>query len=256
MTDGVRLQLVIARAGVASRRAAEDLILGGRVTVNGQVVAELGARAAPDDVVAVDGRPLVPEMRMRYLALNKPPGYLCASSDDRGRPLALDLLKPDIRERVYNIGRLDMQSCGLVLFTNDGDFASRAGHPSSGLRKEYYVETDGFLPPEFAEAFVRGIEDEGETLTAEGVEFTGPRSAVMRLVEGRNREIRRALAAFGLAAITLRRVAVGPLRLGDLPEGRWRELSVAELAALDAAMARKSRPSGRLPGRPARGGER
>lgn len=229
---GTRLQVVLAKAGLASRRAAEDFILAGRVRVNGRVVTELGARALPEDRVELDGKPVVPESRMRYLALNKPPGFLCAMSDDRGRPLAASLLKPEIQERVYNVGRLDLESSGLILFTNDGAFAARVGHPSSGLVKEYRVEADGRIPNAFGPRFEAGIMDDGEMIKAQKVTVTGERTCVVRLVEGKNREIRRALAVFRLRATLLRRVAIGPLGLGSLPEGRWRELERDEIEAL------------------------
>ncbi len=232
--DGTRIQALIARAGLASRRAAEEIILAGRVRLNGRVVTELGTRALPTDRLTLDGKPVVAEERIHRLALNKPPGYLCAMRDDYGRPLAASLFKPAIAERVYNVGRLDLDSCGLILFTNDGDFAARVGHPSSGLVKEYLVETDKPIPADFARRFVAGIEDEGETLKALDVAVTGERRCAIRLVEGRNREIRRAMKGFGLRAALLRRVAIGPVRLGDLAEGSWRELSAEEVASLTA----------------------
>lgn len=229
---GTRLQVLVAKAGLASRRAAEAMILEGRVRVNGRVVTELGARALPGDAVELDGRLVVAEARLRYLALNKPPGFLCAMSDDRGRPLAASLFKPEVSERVYNVGRLDLESSGLILFTNDGAFAARVGHPSSGLVKEYQVEADGRIPNAFGPRFEAGILDEGETLRAERVVITGERRCAVRLVEGKNREIRRALACFSLRATVLRRVSIGPLSLGALPEGRWRELEPEEIRSL------------------------
>lgn len=238
---GTRIQTLIARAGLASRRAAEALILAGRVTMNGAVVSELGARALPADELAVDGKPIKAEERLRYILLNKPPGYLCASSDDRGRPLALDLLKPDIPERVYNVGRLDLASSGLVLFTNDGEFAAKAGHPSFGLIKEYEVETDGRVHPDFPAAFQKGLAEGGETLRAERVEQYGARRLRIWLAEGKNREIRRALELFRLRARVLKRVAIGPIRIDGLAEGRWRPLAPAELAALNDIFSRNPR---------------
>lgn len=229
---GVRIQALIARAGLASRRAAEDLMRSGRVSLNGRVVTELGVRAMPGDALTVDGKPVVAEASIHRLVLNKPPGYLCAMSDEFGRPLAASLFKPQIRERVYNVGRLDLDSCGLILFTNDGAFAARVGHPSSGLVKEYVVETDARVPNDFGKRFEAGIEDDGEILKAERATITGERRCEIRLVEGKNREIRRALASFGLKAVVLRRVALGPVRLGDLAEGRWRSLTAEEQAAL------------------------
>lgn len=249
--QGTRLQVLVARAGIASRRAAEELIRAGRVAVNGTPVTELGARARLGDMVTVDGRPIAREARTLRLALNKPPGYLCAMSDTFGRPLAADLLKPAVRERVYNVGRLDLESCGLIFFTNDGDFAAKAGHPSYGLVKEYEIETDRRLHATFGAQFEAGLEVDAEEpdgtaqalsgtsqgrkelLKARKVLVRGERACTIWLAEGKNREIRRALALFGLKATLLKRVAIGPVRLGDLPEGRFRELSPAELAALD-----------------------
>lgn len=229
---GTRIQTLLAHAGIASRRAAERMIAEGRVRLNGTVVTEPGTRARPTDRVAVDGKPVFKEERLHYLALNKPPGFICAMSDDRGRPTAASLLKPAIQERVYNVGRLDLESCGLVLFTNDGAFAGRVGHPSSGLVKEYEVQTDKSIHRTFGAQFEAGLLDDGETLKAIGVELTGERSCLIRLVEGKNREIRRALKQFGLRAVLLRRVAIGPVRLGDLAEGRYRPLTAEELSAL------------------------
>jgi len=234
-TKGIRLQTLIARSGVASRRAAEKLMIAGRVRLNGRIVTEMGSRALPDDVVEIDGRKIYAENRQHYLVLNKPPGYLCAMSDEYGRPLAVSLFNPDIKERVYNIGRLDLDSCGLILFTNDGQFAAHVGHPSSGLVKEYEVTTDGRIPPDFRKKFIEGILDEGDVLKARSVILTGANTCVIQLEEGKNREIRRALAAFSLKATVLRRVAIGPVLLGKLEEGRWRTLSDAELTALNTS---------------------
>ncbi|MBU0928409.1 MAG: rRNA pseudouridine synthase [Spirochaetes bacterium] len=226
------MQVLIARAGIASRRAAEGLVSAGRVRLNGKTVTELGARALPSDILLVDGKPVVAEKRLHYLALNKPPGYLCAMSDEFGRPLAASLFKPQIAERVYNVGRLDLDSCGLIIFTNDGTFAAKVGHPSSGLVKEYDVEADKRVPNGFGERFEAGIESDGEMLKAHRAIITGERRLTVRLVEGKNREIRRALESAGLKAVVLRRVAIGPVRLGDLPEGRWRPISSEERSAL------------------------
>jgi len=229
---GVRVQALIARAGLASRRAAEGLMRAGRVSLNGRVVTEPGVRAMPGDALTVDGRPVVAETAIHRLVLNKPPGYLCAMSDEFGRPLAASLFKPQISERVYNVGRLDLDSCGLILFTNDGAFAAKVGHPSSGLVKEYEIETDKRIPNDFGARFQAGMLDDGETLKARRVVITGEFRATVQLVEGRNREIRRALGIFGLEAVVLRRVAVGPVRLGVLAEGSWRPLSAEEITAL------------------------
>jgi 23S rRNA pseudouridine2605 synthase len=230
---GVRIQTLIARAGIASRRAAEELMRAGRVRLNGKPCTEPGTRAKPEDKLEVDGRPMVAEARKLYLALNKPPGYICAMSDPHGRPTAASLLKPSITERVYNVGRLDLESSGLLLFTNDGLFAAKAGHPSFGLIKEYEVKTDRRLHGTFAAQFEAGLEEGGDALKAERVLVRGENSFTVWLAEGRNREIRRALSLFGLKALTLRRVSIGPVKLGNLAEGSFRHLDVAELESLE-----------------------
>lgn len=230
--DEIRLQLYLARAGVASRRASEKLVTAGRVKVNGKVLAELGARVRLTDRVELDGQLLELEQNYRYLALNKPAGYISSMKDEWQRPTAASLLKPDIKERVYNIGRLDKDSCGLLLFSNDGAFAARLGHPSSGILKEYYVLSDQSFPRSFADSFVNGIKDMDEVLKAEQVLITGDKSCLIKLTEGKNREIRRALRVFNLRAILLRRIAIGPVKLGSLEEGSWRDLTIFEKSAL------------------------
>ncbi len=135
-----RLQVYLAHSGVASRRACEQIILDGRVTVNGNTVTNMGAKVAPDDVVCVDGNRVRPEEQKRYVLLNKPSGYICSLADEKGRQVAADILKSAYTERLYNVGRLDMYSSGAILFTNDGHFASVVGHPSAEIEKEYVVE--------------------------------------------------------------------------------------------------------------------
>jgi 23S rRNA pseudouridine2605 synthase len=230
---GVRIQILIAKAGIASRRAAEDLMRAGRVRLNGQPCTEPGMRAKPDDRLEVDGKLLVAENRMHYLALNKPPGYICAMSDPHGRPTAASLFRPTIAERVYNVGRLDLESSGLILFTNDGKFAAKAGHPSYGLIKEYEVKTDRRIHGTFAAQFEAGLEEGGEILKAERVVVNDEYTFTVWLAEGKNREIRRALSLFGLKALTLRRVSIGPVKLGHLAEGSWRHLDMAEIESLE-----------------------
>lgn len=217
---------------MASRRASEELILAGRVSVNGKVVKELGSRARLEDEVRLDGKLLSLEERKRYILLHKPRGYLSSMSDPQGRPLAIDLLKPAIPERVYNVGRLDEWSSGLLLFTNDGELAARLGHPSGGIDKEYLVSTDLDIPEAFFSEFRAGLSIEGERYAALRAERLGPRQARVVLLEGKNREIRRVLERFGLKALKLCRVRLGPLELGSLEPGRFRELEPRELEAL------------------------
>jgi 23S rRNA pseudouridine2605 synthase len=228
----VRLQVYLARAGLASRRASEKLIGAGRVAVNGRVVSAQGEKVGPGDEVTLDGRPLRAESRRWYLALHKPPGCLCSAFDPQGRPLAGDLLPREITERLYNVGRLDFRSSGLILYTNDGDFGARVSHPSSGVEKEYFVEASGPIPDQVIEEFRRGLPVEGVFYRAREIEKLGRKALRVVLVEGKNREIRRVFSHFHLHPETLRRVRIGPVLLGDLGEGRTRPLRPGEISVL------------------------
>jgi 23S rRNA pseudouridine2605 synthase len=254
-----RLQAFLAHAGIASRRASERLILEGRVTVNGIVITELGtkvaaasaaASAADDaavDVVCVDGIPVRRETATHYLALHKPSGYICASSDPQGRPLALNLLPAGIGERLYNIGRLDYESSGLILFTNDGDFAAKIGHPRSNIEKEYTVKTTRPIPDDLAAHFVQGItlEDTESGLPmvfrAKSIKRITPNALSIILVEGKNREIRRIFSHFHLHVTSLQRVRIGPVLLAGLPEGATRALTQNEIERLSRQKPGKQR---------------
>jgi 23S rRNA pseudouridine2605 synthase len=239
--EGPRLQAYLARAGVASRRACERLILEGRVSVDGIAVTKLGSRVPPGSLVELDGAPVRPEARLRYILLNKPPGYISAMSDPEGRPLAADLLKGSVEERVYNAGRLDQWSSGLLVFTNDGELASLLLHPSGGIEKEYEIAADGPLPDSFFEGFRRGTRIDDVVYRALEAVRIGPSRARVVLVEGRNREIRRVLESFGRKAIVLKRVRIGPIRIGGLPEGSFRDLSADEVSALKSYGSRGTR---------------
>jgi 23S rRNA pseudouridine2605 synthase len=228
----IRLQVYLAHAGAASRRAAESLITAGRVQVNGAAVTALGSKVFPGDIILLDGKPVRTESRLRYFALNKPAGYICSSSDPQGRPLALTLLPDYITERLYNVGRLDFLSSGLIFFTNDGDFAARLGHPSSGLEKEYLVEATGPIPDQTIDAFTQGITIEGVRYQAKEAERTGRKSLRVVLIEGKNREIRRVFSHFHLHPQRLCRIRIGPVLLGDLSAGASRPLTGKELEEL------------------------
>ena len=227
----IRLQVYLSHSGIASRRAAEEIIAQGRVSVNGLTITSQGSRVEEGDIVLLDGKPVQLENRLLYIALNKPPGYICTSSDPQGRPLALNLL-PSAKERLYNVGRLDYQSCGLIFFTNDGNFAARLGHPASGLEKEYIVEATGQIPDAAIEAFNAGITIEGIHYRAKTAERTGRKSIRIILVEGKNREIRRVFSHFRLHPSLLRRVRIGSILLGNLAEGQSRPLTEQEIKNL------------------------
>ncbi len=235
---GVRLQKFLAAAGVGSRRHCEELIAAGRVRVDGAVVAQLGARVDPaTQRVELDGRPVRAEPRRTYLA-DKPRGILCTSHDPEGRPTIVEWaarMGADPRLRLYTIGRLDYDSEGLILLTNDGALAQEFAHPSRHVEKEYRAWTDRPATRGEIQAMLAGVEENGELLRALDVvpERDGPRPC-LRLVlgEGRNRHIRRMLEAIGLRVRRLRRIRIGPLTEADLRGQPLRELSPAELAAL------------------------
>ncbi|MCL2277006.1 MAG: rRNA pseudouridine synthase [Treponema sp.] len=222
----------MSHAGVASRRASEEIIASGRVSVNGQVISSRGFIVAETDKVFLDGKPVKPENRKLYLALNKPPGYICSSSDPQKRPLALSLFPQDIKERLYSVGRLDLLSSGLILFTNDGDFALKLGHPSSNLEKEYIIEATGIIKDEVIDAFNSGITIEGVYYKAKLAQRIGQKALRIILIEGKNREIRRVFSYFHLHPKFLRRVRIGAVGLGALPEGEYRFLTFEEIHKL------------------------
>lgn len=229
-----RLQKLIARAGVASRRRAEELIRAGRVRVNGRVVTELGTKADPEkDRITVNGREL-PSPRKRYLLLHKPRGYVTTLYDPQGRPTILDLVPPG--ERVFPVGRLDMDSEGLLLLTNDGRLAYLLTHPRFQVRKEYDVWVRGEPTARDLALLTHGVTLEDGTARARSVQVLGPWKDGMRLrvtmTEGRKREVRRLFAALGFTVERLIRRRVGPVALGSLPPGQIRSLTAEEIAAL------------------------
>ena len=229
------MQKLIAAAGLCSRRTAEEWIVAGRVRVNGET-AMLGARAEPErDEILVDGAPLRPAGRKVYLMLNKPRGYVTTLSDERGRPTAAELVA-DCGERVYPVGRLDLDSEGLLLFTNDGAWMQRILHPSHEIEKTYHVTVAGAVEnAAWRLAAVREID--GESIAPAKVRELrrGGETAELAVTihEGKNRQIRRMCAAVGLYVKRLRRVKEHTLTLGNLPEGRWRELTADEVRAFE-----------------------
>ena len=224
-----RLQVFLAHAGVASRRASEELILKGRVTVNGIHITKLGTKIDRNDTVCLDGKPVLSGQKRHYLMLNKPPGYLCTAKDPQGRPLALELLPKNISERLYNIGRLDYASSGMIFFTNDGQFAARLIHPRSGIEKEYLVESTVPIPDRAIDEFCAGITIDGERYKALNIVRLGKKSLRIVLIEGKNREIRKIFSHFHLHPSLLRRIRIGNIELGNLPEGQSRPLSSNEI---------------------------
>ena len=230
-----RLQKILSAAGVCSRRQAEEFLRAGRVTVNGRA-AGLGDRADPArDKVCLDGQPVSPQQERLYLMLHQPRGYVTTLSDERGRPTAAELTA-DCGARVYPVGRLDRNSEGLLLLTNDGDFAQRLAHPGHGVEKEYHVTVTGRLEGcrERLEA-LRALED-GTPIAPARVEILERRGEKwvlsVTICQGLNRQVRRMCAAVQPHVARLVRVREGPLRLGDLPRGQWRHLTAEEREAV------------------------
>ncbi len=232
-----RLQKIIAARGIASRRNAEELIAAGRVTCNGRV-CQLGESADPNvDTILLDGRPLPSKKEYVYIMLHKPRGYVTTLSDEKGRPNAAQLVV-DCGVRVYPVGRLDMDSEGLLLFTNDGEFANHLMHPKHEVEKAYYV-----MVKEFSE---NGLERLRQPVTLDGYQIRKPDvtvidslkesggTALLQVIihEGRNRQVRRMCAMAGMKVVRLIRVREGKIVLGKLPQGQWRYLTAEEVEIL------------------------
>ena len=228
----MRLQVYLAHCGVASRRACEKLIAKGSVSVNGSVITQAGTKVFSGDDVCVDGKKVLIEEKKRYILLNKPSGYVCSLSDEKGRPVAADLLKTAYSERLYNIGRLDMFSQGLILFTNDGEFARILSHPSAELEKEYIVDTSLNLPRGLAERFEKGVRVDGVFYKCRRAEEINARRMKIVLIEGKNREIRNVFQSEGAAIKRLTRDRIGNITIDNMKSGSFRELSDAEVQGL------------------------
>ena len=229
-----RIQKIISARGVASRRQAEAMIQDGRVTVNGQICS-LGQTVDPDtDIIMIDNQPLPMNEKRVYILLNKPRGYVTTLSDEKGRKNAAQLVK-DCGTRVYTVGRLDMDSEGLLLFTNDGEFANRLMHPSHQIDKTYQVTVKGFS--------AAGLEQLKQPVTLDGYTIRPPKVSIVRIMngpdqkavllvtihEGRNRQVRRMCAIAGMQVTRLVRISEGHLNLGDLPTAKWRYLTPDEV---------------------------
>jgi len=231
-----RLQKIIAAAGIDSRRHAEVLITSGRVSVNGEIVTELGVKADPQkDVIRVDGNTISLETTRCYIALHKPAEYVTTMSDPQKRPTVADLVK-DVPERVYPIGRLDYDSSGLLLFTNDGDFAQKIQHPRFQVPKTYHVKISGRLSKEELKQIINGVKLPDAVFKPENlnIEKINDKSTWLSLTlrEGKNRIIRRGFEAAGRQVTRLVRESIGKITLTGLKEGQWRNLTGREISQL------------------------
>lgn len=236
MAELLRLQKYMADCGVASRRAAEEMILDGRVRVNQKTVTELGTKVNPDcDKVTVDGKMIHHGKKKYYIMLNKPVGYISSAKDPFERKTVLELVQ-DLDARLYPVGRLDYDSEGLLFLTNDGDFTYYLTHPGNGVQKKYQVIVSGLMDIETVKTLRRGVEIDGRMTAPARVEITKQKENSTELTfvigEGRNRQIRKMCEAVGYNVIRLRRVAIGNVVLGNLPKGKWRHLTPGEIELL------------------------
>ena len=248
-----RLQKILSQAGVASRRASEQLMLEGRVTVNGQTIRELGTKAnAARDDIRVDGRRVRLPERHIYLLLNKPKGYVSTRSDPQRRPTVIDLI--GTRDYVYPVGRLDFDSEGLLILTNDGDLAAKLTHPRHGVPRVYEARVAGIPDAHEIQRLRRGMVIDGERTGPADVQLVERRGGPVLIIgirEGRNRQVRKMCDSIGQPVDHLRRVAIGPLRDDRMKVGQWRDLTEAEVNKLRAAVtgaASATAPANRLPG--------
>jgi pseudouridine synthase len=230
-----RLQKILSQAGIASRRASEQLMIDGRVTVNGKTVLELGTKAdATRDDIRVDGRRIKIPDRHLYLLVNKPRGYVTTRSDPQKRPTVIDLLA-GVTDYVYPVGRLDFDSEGLLILTNDGDLAAKLTHPRHGVPRVYEASVLGIPDDHDVRRLAKGVTIDGQRTGPAEVTAIGPSRLRITVHEGRNRQVRKMCDAIGHPVTALRRVAIGPLRDARLKLGAWRVLTTHEVERLRAA---------------------
>lgn len=231
----MRLNKYISQAGVASRRKADEMTLNGNVKINGVVQKEVGYDVKEGDVVEVSGRTIKPATAKIYIMLNKPKGYITSMKDERDRPLVMELIT-DIEERLFPIGRLDYNTSGMLLLTNDGDLANKLMHPQNKVMKTYRASVSGVISRERVAQLRKGV-DIGGYITAKAdvqVIKQGERSAIVeiKIFEGKNRQVRKMFAAVGNKVMSLERTAIGDLYIGHLKEGHYRKLTKAEIEHL------------------------
>ena len=220
-----RLQKYMARCGVASRRKCEEIILAGKVKVNGMIINELGTKVTLDDIVEYEGKRILPEENKVYIMLNKPEGVITSAKDEKGRKTILDIVK--VEERVYPIGRLDYDSSGLLLLTNDGDVYNNIIHPRVEIDKKYIAECKGIFSKQDIEKFEKGLDIGGYVTAPAKIRIIS--TVEITIHEGKNRQIRRMCSSLNHEVISLKRVSIGELKLGYLQKGKYRELTKEEI---------------------------
>lgn len=237
--ETVRLQLYMARCGIGSRRKCEEYIAAGRVCVNGKAVLAPGIKVNDQDEITFDKRIVKPTKNNIYIALHKPSGYICSNQDQNGRPLAIDLISPAIKQRVFNVGRLDYMTSGLIFFTNDGEFGKIMTHPSSHVEKEYVVTSKKEIPKELMEQFKKGMIVQGVKYKLKRYSFKGKRTVSIVLEEGKNNELRKAFLSRNVTIKSIHRVRIGSVNLTGINPGRFRKLTPKEISSLKAQSQKK-----------------
>ncbi len=229
LNKGVRLQKFLALSGISSRRKSEDIIIQGRVKVNGNIISERSFRVNENDIVEIDNKVIKPQNKT-YLVLNKPENYLCTHSDKFGRKTIYDLIKLEDK-RLFSLGRLDYNTSGLLILTNDGNFANKIVHPSFNIVKEYYVLTDCKIKNELIESFIKGVKINDINYKAINIEKKSDNLVIIKLNEGKKREIREVFKHFKIKVKELKRIAIGNLKLDDLniKQGQYKLFSYEEI---------------------------
>ena len=227
--EEIRLQKYMADCGVASRRKCEEIILQGKVKVNGIKVTELGTKVTEEDEVSVNGEVIKKVFKKVYIAMNKPVGYITSVSDEFDRPTVMNLVEDEIHTRVYPVGRLDFDTEGLLIMTNDGDLTFKLTHPKHTIFKTYVATLNEVPHPKDIERLKKGVVIDGKKTQQPKVNWLKDNIVEISISEGRNRQVRKMFEAIGYEVVTLQRVSIGNLALGNIPLGRWRHLSQAEI---------------------------
>jgi 23S rRNA pseudouridine2605 synthase len=225
----LRLQVFLSKAGVGSRRKCEEYIELGKVKVNGRIVKKQGIKVSLEDEITYNGRRVYLAKKKIYLALNKPPGFVCSNKDPEGRPLAIDLIKSAYTQRLFHVGRLDLQSSGLIFYSNDGEFGEHISHPRYSCEKEYLVETNHPFPENIFEPFLKGVRINNIKYKITDFSFKNKRTVYITLNEGKNREIRNIFQYLKIKIKKLHRVRIGNVTIKGLAPGRFRTLTQKEI---------------------------
>lgn len=230
--EEVRLQKYMADCGVASRRKCEEIIQNGSVKLNGITVTELGTKVTDEDEITVDGKPLKKVLKKIYIAMNKPVGFITSASDEFNRPTVMNLIEDEIFTRVYPVGRLDFDTEGLLILTNDGDLTFKLTHPRHTIYKKYVATLNDVPHPKDIERLKKGVVIDGRKTQQPKVNWLKDNVVEIAISEGRNRQVRKMFEAIGYEVVNLKRVAIGNLVIGNIPLGRWRHLGQSEIKYL------------------------